>query len=396
MADEEKLPQGVMIIDPEGKIAGEVENIVGDLGGWELLEGDLDWEHSPAEAKKHMPAVIFVNLDAGLEEALENAARVSSVSPQSALLGVSEMENGQEGEWLLRGIRSGFQDFLRFPLDRDEVAAALTRIERELLGGQGATGRVVTLFSPRGGSGLTTLVVNLGVILARERKLTVGLLDLDLELGDVSFFLNLAPAMTIGDLVSTARPLSKTILQEAFVPHESGIDVLAAPLEIQQAERVSEEAVGQIIQVMREMFDFVLINTARNFSPITLRALDASDVILLLTLPHLAAIADTRRTLDVFRSLGYQDRIRLVINRLSPDDDVNVEEVEKALGPVFVAVPSDYRQVMRSLNRGLPLWEYAPRAQVTRSLLTLANKLAGTDGLKGGKKRKRKKWRKKK
>ncbi|MFQ5915253.1 MAG: AAA family ATPase [Nitrospinota bacterium] len=378
MAEEESLSTSILIIDPAEKLKGPVEDLLEKVGGWEILGSLLEWEGSAAEVGKQTPAVVIVNLDAGLKEGLETAEKISSVSPHSVLLGVSETEKGQGGEWLIRGVRAGFRDFLKFPLDEEEVVAALSRVAREVTGDRQQGGQVVTLFSPRGGSGLTTLAVNLGIVMAKQLKKKVAIIDLDLELGDVTFFLNLRPGLTIGELSDPDQlPVEQEKLQDALLPHVSGVEVLPAPTEIHEAEKVSEEGVAQIIQLARGMFDFVLVNTARNFSPITLRAMDFADVILLLSLPHLAAIADARRTLEVFKRLGFENRVRLVVNRMTPDEDVTAQEVEKALErPIFMLLPSDYRQVMRAINRGLSLWEYAPRSQVTRSVLTLAQKLS--------------------
>ncbi|MFQ6111700.1 MAG: hypothetical protein ACE5LX_06675, partial [Nitrospinota bacterium] len=115
-AGEEEGTQRAMVLDPAGKIAGEVEALLGELGGWDVLTGPEEWAGSPAAVKEGKPAVVFVNLDAGLEEALETAAGIANLSPQSALLGVSEMERDRGGEWMIRGVRSGFRDFLGFPL----------------------------------------------------------------------------------------------------------------------------------------------------------------------------------------------------------------------------------------------------------------------------------------
>ncbi|MDP6087595.1 MAG: AAA family ATPase [Nitrospinota bacterium] len=248
-----------------------------------------------------MPAVVFINLDADPEEAMAAAAEILASSPQSVLLGVSE---GQTEDRLIRGVRSGFRDFLAFPFDSEEAVAALSRIERAK--DSRRLGQVITLFSPKGGSGLTTLTVNLGILLAREQNKKVALIDMDLEFGDVSFFLNLSPSATLAEVAVRDDLPIRTALHEALIPHPSGVEVLAAPKEIQQAEKVTEVAVGQIIREMREMFDFVLINTGSNLSPANLKALDLSGTTMLVTLPHLAAVAHARRTLSVFTTLGYE------------------------------------------------------------------------------------------
>jgi pilus assembly protein CpaE len=142
---------------------------------------------------------------------------------------------------------------------------------------------------------------------------------------------------------------------------------------------VTPEKIGQIIREMREMFDFVLINTGSNLSPTNLKALDLSGTILLVTLPHLAAVAHAKRTLSVFTTLGHEKKTRLIVNRYNPaEDDMSPEEIGKTAGvPVLKSLPSDYRPVIHAINRGLSLWESAPRSPVTRAMFNLAETLCG-------------------
>ena len=127
------------------------------------------------------------------------------------------------------------------------------------------------------------------------------------------------------------------------------------------------------------MFDFVLINTGSNLSPTNLKALDLSGTILLVTLPHLAAVAHAKRTLSVFTTLGHEKKTRLIVNRYNPaEDDMSPEEIGKTAGvPVLKSLPSDYRPVIHAINRGLSLWESAPRSPVTRAMFNLAETLCG-------------------
>ncbi len=314
------------------------------------------------------------------------AADLSSSSSPPVLLGVSE---GGSADRLIRGVRAGFRDFLRFPLDPSEAIAALSRIE-QAHGGR-RRGQVITFFSPKGGSGLTTLTVNLAILLALEQKKKVGVIDMDLEFGDVPFFLNLSPTATLGEVAGRNDMPTRNALREALVPHGSGIEVLAAPKDIQQAEKVSDETVGQVIGEMQDLFDLVLINTDSRFSPATLKSLDLSQTIVLLTLPHLAAIAHAKRTLEVFKTLGYEKKVRLVVNRYNPaEDEVPPEEIGKTVGlPVLRALPSDYRAVIHAINRGLSLWEYAPRSPVTRAMVALAQDLTGGEAATNGNKPKK-------
>lgn len=381
MAAEGRTALGVVVIDPGEKISGPVETHLKGLSGWKLLGRLPRWEGSGAWVAGLKPAAALLNLDAGWESALAAATEIGPLSPQTVLLGVSEKAKDPGGDWLLRAVRSGIRDFLTFPLDRAEFTQALVRVGQGLGGAGLVSGRVVTFFGAKGGCGLTTVAVNLGIILARQRQKTVGLIDLDLEMGDIAFLLNLSPTVTVAELTDGTRPLEPEALKGALPTHVSGVQVLARPQEIAQAERVSDEGVSRVIEAMRGVFDFVLIDTPHNFTPATLRALDAADTVILLTLPYLPIILETKRALDVFRRLGYTKNLWVVLNRQGPDDDLGVEDVAKAFElPVSMVLPDDYREVTKAANRGLSLWEYAPRSELTRELITLARKLTGEEG----------------
>lgn len=393
--------EGVMIIDPDKKITAATNRLLANRNGWRVLGSFDTWEVDTRAIAERNPGILFVNMDAGMEAALQTAVRISAIFPWVVLLGVSESRDKWGEEGLLRGLRAGYRDFLRFPFDPDEAIAALSRIKREQNGCTG--GKIITLFSPRGGYGLTTLAVNLAVALAKQDAgKRVGLLDLDLEMGDVSFFLNLSPALTLADLIEEMAeengPPEPESFQRVLVRHPwSGVEVLAGPHEIVEAEKVTANKVGRIIEGVRGLFDFVVINTAHNFSPVTLQALDASDKILLLTIPHLLAVQDCKRTLGLFKKLGYDDRVRLLVNRVGTRDEVLVPDIEKALGlSVSALLPSDYFHVASAINRGLSLLEYAPRTPVARTVMDLPNKLAlrnGSEGDSRGKKQRRRRRR---
>ncbi len=389
MAEEERTALAIVTIDPEGRLSEGLEKHLEALSEWSFSGNFSRWEGCSTWVAQQNPAAALLDLDANWEKALEAAAEITRFSPGTALLGASEKAKEAGGDWLLRAVRSGVRDFVKLPLDEGELREALFRVEQGRGGVRRSSGRVVTLFSAKGGCGLTTLAVNLGIILAKDREKKVALIDLDLEMGDASFLMNLSPSLTVADLADGAHPAGPDDIKRAFLTHVSGAQVLARPQQIAQAERVSEEGVDGVIRAMRTLFDFVLIDAPHNFSPVTLRALDSADAILLVTLPYLSSIMDTKRTVEVFRSLGYEKRLLVVVNRKGRDDDVGTEDIKKALDlPVFISLPEDYREVTKASNRGLSLWECAPRAEITQGLLNLGKMLTLTDEEKPKRKRK--------
>ncbi len=230
MAEEGQTALTIVAIDPEGKLSEGVEKHLKALSEWSFLGNFSRWEGCSTWVAQQSPAAALLDLDANWEKALEAATEITRFSPGTALLGVSEKSKEAGGDWLLRAVRCGVRDFVKLPLDEGELREALFRVEQGRGGVKRSSGRVVTFFSAKGGCGLTTLAVNLGIILAKEREKKVGLIDLDLEMGDdASFLMNFSPSLTIADLTDGAHPAGPDEIKQALLTHVSGVQVLARP-----------------------------------------------------------------------------------------------------------------------------------------------------------------------
>jgi pilus assembly protein CpaE len=221
--------------------------------------------------------------------------------------------------------------------------------------GHGAT--VVTVFSAKGGSGKTTMATNLAAALADKGRRDVVLVDLDLAFGDVAIALQLFPAHTIADAVPLGEDdLDFSGLQALLTPHSPGLTTLVAPLEPGAAETIPASLVTRIIEVLRENFDFVVVDTPPAFDDQVLAAFDLSDVMVLIATLDIPALKNLKLTLETLDLLNYpRDRWRIVLNRADSKVGLAIAEVERTLRvPITAHVPSS-REVPASINRGVPL-----------------------------------------
>jgi len=240
----------------------------------------------------------------------------------------------------------------------DELSEALRAIPgRSGPGADGHGATVVTVFSAKGGSGKTTMATNLAAALADRGRRDVVLVDLDLAFGDVAIALQLFPAHTIADAVTLGEDdLDFSGLQALLTPHSPGLTTLVAPLEPGAAETIPASLVTRIVEVLRENFDFVVVDTPPAFDDQVLAAFDLSDVIVLIATLDIPALKNLKLTLETLDLLNYpRDRWRIVLNRADSKVGLAIAEVERTLRvPITAHVPSS-RDVPASVNRGVPL-----------------------------------------
>jgi len=233
-------------------------------------------------------------------------------------------------------------------------------------------GRVVTVFSPKGGSGKTTTSTNLAAELA-DLGAKVCLVDLDLEFGDVAISLGLVPKQTIVDAVSAHTETAVDDLERLITEYRPNLDCLLAPIEPGDAARISPALVAALLAGLRPLYDVVVIDTPSQLSEHVLAAFDASTHFVLLTNPELTALKNLRLTLDMLDLLGYNPAARsIVFNKEDASVGLNAKEVEDALRwPLAVHIPAT-RDVPASINRGVPLAVSNPTHPLSTALRRFA------------------------
>lgn len=292
-------------------------------------------------------------------------------------------------EFLMRAMRAGVREVLPAPTTPEAVLAALRRQLRKRTPGAAvpaqAHGEVLALLSCKGGSGATFVAANLAHLLAADGRRRVALIDLNLQFGDAALFVSSETlASNVADVARNIARLDADLLRASMTEVAPGLWVLAAPDDPAHAGDVTPEHVRQIVELAREMFEFVIIDAGRALSAVTLQALDLADrvyPVLQLTLPF---IRDGKRLRDVFRSLDYPvKKIHWIVNRLQKEGQFTIDDLKKTLAiDQVITLPNHYEAVAAAVNQGVPVERVAANSSIARSLRELAEQIAPTMNIK--------------
>lgn len=284
-------------------------------------------------------------------------------------------------EYALETMRAGAHDLLCKPVREVDLSIAIEKARKAWVRKDPAErrGKIVTVFSNKGGNGTTTIAANLSEALVTDHGKRVVVVDLVMAHGDVTMFFNVTPTYTLLDLARNSGKADPEYIDSLIVRHSSGVCILADPPRIEDAEQISADQVRDMLSTLRSTFDVVVVDAPHQFDEKTLAALEMSDTVLLVTLLNLPALKNTQRSIELFARLGIFDgRVQLVLSRYLPNDEIPKESIEGILNcPVFYAVPNDYPTVLSSINRGKLLSEVAPEKEVTAAFRRMAELLAG-------------------
>jgi pilus assembly protein CpaE len=204
-------------------------------------------------------------------------------------------------------------------------------------------------------------------------------MDMNLPFGEAQLFLDIAPKYHWGEVLGNISRLDATYLMSVMSRHPSGLFLLAPPSRLDDLQMATPENISRLLELMRQVFDTVVIDLGMYLDEITLKVMDISDAIVLVSVQNLPCLANVRRFLDNVRhaETGLEEKLKIVVNRHLEESDLLVEDMEKALGlPVFWRIPNDYKTTLSAINQGKTLLETAPKAPVTRALSDLALALA--------------------
>lgn len=285
---------------------------------------------------------------------------------------------------LEEALEDGIADLIPLPQLTENVVFAIRKACHHGRRAQAAGerhGRVITVFSPKGGVGKTVVSTNLAATFCKSMGKSTLLLDLDLQFGDAAIMLGLQPEKTIYDLVVAPGELDSEKLAGYTITHSSGIDVLAAPLQPEDAELVTEGKLARLLEVARGSYDAIIVDTSPFFHGPMLATLDRTDDLLLLCGLDVPTIKNVRLSLQTLELLSFpSDRIAVVLNRANTNVGIQRAEVERALETKIRAdLPSD-RAVPLGVNRGKPVVLNDPGSDFAKAIAELAKGLVVAAG----------------
>lgn len=302
-----------------------------------------------------------------------------------------------DSNYMRRAMLAGARDFLTKPIDVDELTAAIRRAgrvawnEKEKLASSGFSGNsgsgsgsgtllpgdqghVITIFSPKGGTGKTTLAANMAVCMRQQGQAVVAV-DGNLQFGDLSFFFNEQGRNNVADLAPRADELDREVVNEVLLRHEaSGVHILAAPMRPEQADAVSGDQFGSVVRYLSRMYPYVLVDTGSLLNDLTLAALDAASIVVLLITQDIPSIKNARLFLDLAEGLGIsREQIVLVMNRFDKRRSITPERVrDNFKKDVAAVIPLEEKLVVPAMDRGEPFVLRNGTTPVAKSVSDLA------------------------
>ena len=285
----------------------------------------------------------------------------------------------REVEQKVRGLRAGADDYLIKPFHPAELIARIKSLlarfaPRDALVGRPPLGRVLALYGAKGGVGTTTIAINAAIALHRELGRKVCLIDGNLQFGDHRVFLDLGlDRKSIVDIV-TAPTMDQDLIRQVLVKHDSGIDLLLAPPSPETAELVTPEHIPAILDNLRDLYDYILIDIDKRLDDVNLGILEAADTMFVVLTADLSCLKNVRLVLETIVHLGYESsKLQLVLNRSNAFTGINVKNAEGALKRTIEhQVVNEYRGAISALNSGAPFMFTKADSLLGRSLLDFA------------------------
>jgi pilus assembly protein CpaE len=296
---------------------------------------------------------------------------------------------------LMQAIRVGAKEFFSQPIKAEEVIQALQKFrgrrKDSVLKGEGKPGQIISVFGSKGGVGTTTVAVNLAVsMLQGQTGRSVVLLDMNTLFGEIPLFLEMSPQFHWGEITKNIQRLDNTFLTKILSRHDTGVQVLASPSYLNGHVRPTPKIMSHLLELMRGMFDYVIIDAGQSTDDTSLRVLELSDTLILITILSLPCLANTNKLIKSFLDLGYiaKDRIKIVLNRYLKNSEISLKDAEAGISKeLFWIIPNDFTTTMSAINKGKPLPQIASKAAITKNFAELANALTMPEA-----KQEKKKW----
>jgi pilus assembly protein CpaE len=319
------------------------------------------------------------------EAGIDAVRTLRNEDPSLILIAVAD----QVTSGLLRAaMRAGISEVIEAPLTEEKIEEAIKQFANDVLKRKVAAvvpvathkdeGQIIVVMSAKGGSGKTVVATNLGILLTRFEDKKVVLVDADLQFGDVCLVLQLEPRFTLVNAAHELHHLDSQLLESLLTDHPTGLKVMAAPLEPAFADDISTESLITVVTLLRETYDYVIVDTASMLDELLLSLLEKADVILQVVDMDLPSVKNAKLALETLRLLKFPtSKVKLILNRSNAKARLDDKEIEGALKmSISAAIPSD-GAVAASMNEGRPVVESAPKSRVAKGFESVAELIAG-------------------
>ncbi len=373
-----------LIVDPSPDQRVDVSRAL-TRAGFEVCAEAAYGTEATFLAAQQQPSIILLAIE---EPPVRGLATLEALQQQQPDIPVLVYSSTRDVQIMRQAMRLGARDFLAKPLNeselRDGIHTVLTQEEQRQLarwaepGEMHARGTVITIAGAKGGIGKTTLATNLAIAVRQLTGQSVALVDADAQFGDVAVALDMEVKRSIADLARDGIEISRVTMPEYAQRHVSGIDVLTTAAEPDDWRTVQGEHMAQIVQSLSEIYEYVIVDTPGAMNEVIAEALNAADIILLMSSLDVSSVKDTKTALRILAAWGISDdHIRLVLNdntrasRVKPNDVAETCEFS-----IWQLIPHD-QNVGTSVQTGTPMTLSQPKSKYTKVVMQMAARIAG-------------------
>jgi pilus assembly protein CpaE len=351
------------------------------------------------QARRLQPNIVLMDINMPDMDGIMASQEITRVAPMCQVIMMSVQS---EADYLRRSMLAGAMDFLTKPFTSEELSSSIRRVYQmgasrraampalladgdltgapgwgQAPGGRPPQGKLLLVFSPKGGTGCSSVAANLAIALHRTTGKKVALIDLSLQFGDIDVLLNLQGNRSLADAIARQDELDGDLLGSLMSPHASGIKALAAPPSPEMAERITGEQIKVALSVARGEFDYVIADTCSYLDDIVLAAIDMADRLLLVMEPEIPSIKSIKQIFEITEAMEFPaSQIDLILNKVVGRDDIRAEQLENSLRHTILAqLEFDPRSMRLATNQGLPLVVSQPNLPLSAAFTELAQQL---------------------
>lgn len=361
----------IISIDSNNNSQDILRNYIENFGLLENLKQFSNIEDAIEEIKKQeKPPIIILDYDIN-----ENYLDLIKIHTNKIIITTSDYNT----DIIVKAMRLGAKEILPKPIIKKDLKRVLEFLCLFSDNIDENNSKIISIYSNKGGIGKTTIATNLARELAKTTKEKVALVDLNLQLGDISTFLNLNPKFDVSYVIKNLIEKNEDSVIKAFEKYDNTeLYVLSDPCYIEEAESITPYKIDNLLALLKKVFSYIIIDLSSNIDQNTLKVLDKSDMILFTSIVNIPAIRNCQRCLNLFASRRYpKDKIKIIINRYMENDDIKAEDIEIALNEkIYWKIPNNYFSIMEAINKGITVGELNNNSNIANSFMELAGKIS--------------------
>lgn len=364
----------VFLLDLNTNSRAILKSYLEELDCYGEIKSYDDYKIAFEEIKKFENPIVFVDISEITSELMEIVRNIRLYTTKMVITSTDYTMDS-----VIKAMRLGAKEFLPKPIIKEDLKHVIRTLFIESDDADVSSSKIITIYSNKGGIGKTTIASNLAMELSKVTRDKVALVDLNLQLGDISTFLNLNPAFDVGYVMKNIIDKKEASLINAFEKYQdSNVYVLSDPSYIEQAESITPYQIDNLFKALRKLFPYIVVDMSSNIDQNSLKILDESDLVIFTTIVNLPAIRNCQRCLNLFRSRRYSNgKVKVVINRYMENDEIKIEDIESTIGEkIYWKIPNNYFSIMEAINRGITVGEVNSNSNIANSFRDLANKIS--------------------